>query len=404
MLNNTLSENLMSTQDPIVIVAAKRTPMGGFMGGLSAVSATTLGATAIRGAMAAANLFNDQVDEVIMGCVLPAGLKQAPARQAALEADLALSTACTTINKVCGSGMKAAMQAHDALLAGSIDVAVAGGMESMTNAPHLLPQGRAGIKMGQGLVLDHMMTDGLENAYDGIAMGCFAQATADESAFTREDMDAYAIRSLARANAAIADGAFVNEIAPVTIKSRRGDSVFDIDEQPGNARPDKIPSLRPAFKKDGTITAANSSSISDGAAALVMMKLSTAQKQGLTPLCKIVAHATNAQKPAEFTVAPVGAMQKVMAKANWTAADVDLFEINEAFAMVTMLGIKALDLDVEKVNVNGGACALGHPLGASGARIMVTLIHALKNRGLSKGVASLCIGGGEATAIAIEMM
>jgi acetyl-CoA C-acetyltransferase len=394
----------MSTQDPIVIVAAKRTPMGGFMGGLSAVSATTLGATAIRGAMAAANLSNDQVDEVIMGCVLPAGLKQAPARQAALEADLALSTACTTINKVCGSGMKAAMQAHDAILAGSIDVAVAGGMESMTNAPHLLPQGRAGIKMGQGLVLDHMMTDGLENAYDGIAMGCFAQATADESAFTREDMDAYAIRSLARANAAIADGAFVNEIAPVTIKSRRGDSVFDIDEQPGNARPDKIPSLRPAFKKDGTITAANSSSISDGAAALVMMKLSTAQKQGLTPLCKIVAHATNAQKPAEFTVAPVGAMQKVMAKANWTAADVDLFEINEAFAMVTMLGIKALDLDVEKVNVNGGACALGHPLGASGARIMVTLIHALKNRGLSKGVASLCIGGGEATAIAIEMM
>ncbi len=394
----------MSTQDPIVIVAAKRTPMGGFMGGLSAVSATTLGATAIRGAMQAANLSNDQVDEVIMGCVLPAGLKQAPARQAALEADLDLSTACTTINKVCGSGMKAAMQAHDALLAGSIDVAIAGGMESMTNAPHLLPKGRSGIKMGHGQVLDHMMTDGLENAYDGIAMGCFAQETADESAFSREDMDAYAIRSLARANAAIADGAFVNEIAPVTIKSRRGDSVFDIDEQPGNARPDKIPSLRPAFKKDGTITAANSSSISDGAAALVMMKLSEAQKRGLTPLCKIVAHATHAQKPAEFTVAPVGAMKKVLAKANWTAADVDLFEINEAFAMVTMLGIKALELDVEKVNVNGGACALGHPLGASGARIMVTLIHALKNKGLSKGLASLCIGGGEATAIAVEMM
>ena len=258
--------------------------------------------------------------------------------------------------------------------------------------------------MGHGQVLDHMMTDGLENAYDGVAMGCFAQETADQSAFSREDMDAYAIRSLERANAAIASGAFVNEIAPVTIKSRRGDSVFDIDEQPGNARPDKIPSLRPAFKKDGTITAANSSSISDGAAALVMMKLSEAKKRGLTPLCKIVAHATNSQKPAEFTVAPVGAMQKVLAKANWTAADVDLFEINEAFAMVTMLGIKALDLDVEKVNVNGGACALGHPLGASGARIMVTLIHALKNRGLSKGLASLCIGGGEATAIAIEMM
>ncbi|WP_085299874.1 acetyl-CoA C-acyltransferase [Cognaticolwellia mytili] len=394
----------MSTQDPIVIVAAKRTPMGGFMGGLSAVSATTLGATAIRGAMQAANLSNDQVDEVIMGCVLPAGLKQAPARQAALEADLDLATACTTINKVCGSGMKAAMQAHDALLADSIDVAIAGGMESMTNAPHLLPKGRSGIKMGHGQVLDHMMTDGLENAYDGIAMGCFAQETADESAFTREDMDAYAIRSLARANAAIADGSFTNEITPVTIKSRRGDSVFDIDEQPGNARPDKIPSLRPAFKKDGTITAANSSSISDGAAALVMMKLSEAQKRGLTPLCKIVAHAMHAQKPAEFTVAPVGAMQKVLAKANWTTADVDLFEINEAFAMVTMLGIKELDLDVAKVNVNGGACALGHPLGASGARIMVTLIHALKNKGLSKGLASLCIGGGEATAIAVEMM
>jgi acetyl-CoA C-acetyltransferase len=394
----------MSTQDPIVIVAAKRTPMGGFMGGLSAVSATTLGATAIRGAMVAANLSNDQVDEVIMGCVLPAGLKQAPARQAALEADLDLSTTCTTINKVCGSGMKAAMQAHDALLAGSIDVAIAGGMESMTNAPHLLPSGRAGIKMGHGQVLDHMMTDGLENAYDGIAMGCFAQATADKSAFTREDMDAYAIRSLARANTAIADGAFVNEISPVTIKSRRGDSVFAIDEQPGNARPDKIPSLRPAFKKDGTITAANSSSISDGAAALVMMKLSAAKKRGLTPLCKIVAHAMHAQKPAEFTVAPVGAMKKVLAKANWTTADVDLFEINEAFAMVTMLGIKELELDVTKVNVNGGACALGHPLGASGARIMVTLIHALKNRGLSKGLAALCIGGGEATAIAVEMM
>lgn len=394
----------MSTQDPIVIVAAKRTPMGGFMGGLSAVSATTLGATAIRGAMDGAKLSNDQVDEVIMGCVLPAGLKQAPARQAALEAELDLTTACTTINKVCGSGMKAAMQAHDALLAGSIDVAIAGGMESMTNAPHLLPNGRSGIKMGHGQVLDHMMTDGLENAYDGVAMGCFAQATADESAFTREEMDAYAIRSLERANTAIADGAFVNEISPVTIKSRRGDSVFEIDEQPGNARPDKIPSLRPAFKKDGTITAANSSSISDGAAALVMMKLSEAQKRGLTPLCKIVAHAMHAQKPAEFTVAPVGAMKKVLAKANWTTADVDLFEINEAFAMVTMLGIKALDLDVNKVNVNGGACALGHPLGASGARIMVTLIHALKNRGLSKGLASLCIGGGEATAIAVEMM
>ncbi len=394
----------MSTQDPIVIVSASRTPMGGFMGGLSAVSSPDLGATAIRGALAAANIANDQVDEVIMGCVLPAGLKQAPARQAALSADLALSTVCTTINKVCGSGMKAAMQAHDALMAGSIDVAVAGGMESMTNAPHLLPKGRSGIKMGHGQILDHMMTDGLENAYDGIAMGCFAQETADEASFTREDMDEYAIRSLSRANAAIAAGAFESEISPVTIKSRRGDSVFSVDEQPGNARPDKIPSLRAAFKKGGTITAANSSSISDGAAALVMMKQSEAEKRGLTPLCKIVAHATHAQKPAEFTVAPVGAMNKVLAKANWTTADVDLWEINEAFAMVTMLAIKELALDIEKVNVNGGACALGHPLGASGARIMVTLVHALKNKGLSKGLASLCIGGGEATAIAVEML
>lgn len=394
----------MSTVDPIVIVSAKRTPMGGFMGGLSSVAAPNLGATAIRAALDDAKLENDQVDEVIMGCVLPAGLKQAPARQAALAADLDLSTVCTTINKVCGSGMKAAMQAHDALMAGSIDVAIAGGMESMTNAPHLLPSGRTGIKMGHGQVLDHMMTDGLENAYDGIAMGCFAQGTADANSFTREEMDEYAIRSLSRANAAIESGAFINEIAPVTIKSRRGDSVFEIDEQPGNARPDKIPSLRAAFKKGGTITAANSSSISDGAAALVMMKLSEAQKRGLTPLCKVIAHATHAQKPEEFTVAPVGAMKKVLEKANWTTADVDLFEINEAFAMVTMLGMKALELDAEKVNVNGGACALGHPLGASGARIMVTLIHALKNKGLSKGLASLCIGGGEATAIAVEML
>jgi len=394
----------MSNTDPIVIVAATRTPMGGFMGGLSAVTAPSLGATAIRGALEAANLATDQVDEVIMGCVLPAGLKQAPARQAALAANLDLSTVCTTINKVCGSGMKAAMQAHDALFAGSIEVAIAGGMESMTNAPHILPKGRSGIKMGHGQIFDHMMTDGLENAYDGIAMGCFAQETADDAGFTREAMDDYALRSLSRANAAIDSGAFNNEICPVTIKSRRGESEFAIDEQPGNARPEKIPSLRAAFKKDGTITAANASSISDGAAALVMMKKSTAEKRGLTPLCKVVAHATHAQKPAEFTVAPVGAMNKVLEKANWSATDVDLWEINEAFAMVTMLAIKELELDDSKVNINGGACALGHPLGASGARIMVTLIHALKNKGLSKGLASLCIGGGEATAIAIEML
>jgi len=394
----------MSANDPIVIVSAMRTPMGGFMGSLSDVPSPTLGATAIAAAVEAANLEKDQIDEVIMGCVLPAGLKQAPARQAALGADLALSTVCTTINKVCGSGMKAAMMAHDSLAVGAIDVAVAGGMESMTNAPYMLPKGRQGMRMGHGQVLDHMMMDGLENAYDGKAMGCFAQDTADESGFTREDMDKFALTSLERANTAIETGAFANEIAPVTVKTRRGDVVVDTDEQPGNARPDKIPSLRAAFKKDGTITAANSSSISDGAAALVMMKQSEAEKRGLTPLCKIVAHATHAQKPEDFTVAPVGAMNKLLDKAGWSVSDVDLFEINEAFAMVTMLAIKEMSLDSNKVNVNGGACALGHPIGASGARIMVTLIHALKNRGLSKGVASLCIGGGEATAVALELI
>jgi acetyl-CoA C-acetyltransferase len=394
----------MSSLDPIVIVSAVRTPMGGFGGCLSPVTAPELGASAIKGAIAQANLANDQVDEVIMGCVLPAGLKQAPARQAAIGADLSLSTVCTTINKVCGSGMKAAMQAHDSLLAGSIDVAIAGGMESMSNAPYILPKVRTGLRMGHGEVIDHMMLDGLENAYDGISMGCFAQETADKADFTREAMDEFALRSLSRANQAIDSGAFKNEITAVAVVNRRKETIIDTDEQPGNARPDKIPSLRAAFKKDGTITAANSSSISDGAAALVMMKLSEAQKRGLSPLCKIVAHATHAQAPAEFTVAPVGAMTKVLAKANWQIMDVDLFEINEAFAMVTMLAIKNMSLDINKVNIHGGACALGHPLGASGARIMVTLIHALKNKGLSKGVASLCIGGGEATAIALEIL
>jgi acetyl-CoA C-acetyltransferase len=394
----------MSLSDPIVIVSAVRTPMGGFGGCLSPVTTPELGATAIKAAIHEADLASDQVDELIMGCVLPAGLKQAPARQAAIAADLSLSTVCTTINKVCGSGMKAAMQAHDALLAGSIDVAIAGGMESMSNAPYILPKVRTGLRMGHGQVIDHMMQDGLENAYDGISMGCFAQDTADEADFSREAMDEFAIRSLSRANQAIESGAFKSEIAPITVVNRRKETVIDTDEQPGNARPDKIPSLRAAFKKDGTITAANSSSISDGAAALVMMKLSEAEKRGLSPLCKVVAHATHAQAPAEFTVAPVGAMNKLLDKAGWTTSDVDLFEINEAFAMVTMLAVKNLSLDINKVNVNGGACALGHPLGASGARIMVTLIHALKNKGLSKGVASLCIGGGEATAIALEML
>lgn len=394
----------MSALDPVVIVSAARTPMGGFMGNLSDVTAPQLGATAIRAALGHAGIENDQIDEVIMGCVLPAGLKQAPARQAALGADLALSTVCTTINKVCGSGMKAAMFAHDAIAAGAIDVAVAGGMESMSNAPYILPKARGGMRMGHGQVLDHMMLDGLENAYDGVAMGCFAQDTADDAGFTREDMDGFALRSLERATAAIDSGAFNDEVAPVTVKTRRGEVLVDTDEQPGNARPDKIPSLRAAFKKDGTITAANSSSISDGAAALVLMKLSEAEKRGLTPLCKVVGHATHAQEPAEFTVAPVGAMKKLLSKISWTTADVDLYEINEAFAMVTMLAVKELELDINKVNIHGGACALGHPIGASGARLIVTLIHALKNKGLSKGVASLCIGGGEATAIAVEML
>jgi acetyl-CoA C-acetyltransferase len=394
----------MSTTDAIVIVSATRTPMGGFMGSLSDAQATELGATAIRAAVAQANVGSDQIDEVIMGCVLPAGLKQAPARQAALGAELALSTVCTTINKVCGSGMKAAMFAYDSLMAGTIEVAVAGGMESMTNAPYLLDKARSGMRMGHGPVIDHMMLDGLENAYDGISMGCFAQETADNSGFTREQMDEFALRSLSRANAAIDSGAFKNEICSMTIKTRRGEVVVDTDEQPGNARPEKIPTLRPAFKKDGTVTAANSSSISDGAAALVMMRQSEAKKRGLTPLCKLVGHATFARKPEEFTIAPVGAMTKLLERINWSVNDVDLFEINEAFAMVTMLAVKELSLDIEKVNVNGGACALGHPLGASGARIMVTLIHALKNRGLNKGLASLCIGGGEATAVAIEML
>lgn len=394
----------MSNDNCVVIVSAVRTPMGGLQGGLSSVDAPSLGATAINAAVKKASLAEDQIDEVIMGCVLPAGLKQAPARQASLKAGLSLSTVCTTINKVCGSGMKAAMQAHDAILAGSINIAIAGGMESMSNAPYMLPKARTGMRMGHGQVIDHMMLDGLENAYDGISMGCFAQTTADEANFSREEMDAFAIRSLTRANTAIESGAFKAEVTPVIVKSRKGDIIFDTDEQPGNARPDKIPSLRPAFKKDGTITAANSSSISDGAAALVLMTKAEADKQGLTPLCKIVAHATHGQEPEDFTVAPVGAITKVLDKSGWTTDDVDLFEINEAFAMVTMLAVKEFSLDVEKVNVNGGACALGHPLGASGARIMVTLIHALKNKGLSKGVASLCIGGGEATAIALEML
>ena len=390
--------------DNIVIVAAKRTAMGGFMGGLSDVDATVLGATAIKAAIEQAGISGDKVSEVIMGNVLPAGLGQAPARQATLKAGLPLTAGATTINKVCGSGLKAVMLASDLLKAGSADVVVAGGMESMTNAPYILPKARAGYRMGHGEIKDHMMLDGLENAYDGKAMGCFAQSTADEKGITREQMDAFAVQSTTRAQQAIASGAFTAEIAPVTFQTRKGEMTFSVDEQPGNAKIDKIPSLRPAFAKDGTITAANSSSISDGAAALVLMRESDAKAQGAKPLARVVAHATNSMEPALFTVAPVGAMQKVLQKAGWDKQQVDLWEINEAFAMVTMLAINELGLDESKVNVNGGACALGHPIGASGARILVTLIHALRNRGLSKGVASLCIGGGEAVALAVEVL
>ncbi|PKM19422.1 MAG: acetyl-CoA C-acyltransferase [Gammaproteobacteria bacterium HGW-Gammaproteobacteria-15] len=390
--------------DNIVIVAATRTAMGGFMGGLTDVDATVLGATAIKAALEQAGLSGDKVSEVIMGNVLPAGLGQAPARQATLKAGLPLSAGATTINKVCGSGLKAVMLASDLLKAGSADVVVAGGMESMSNAPYLLPKARSGYRMGHGEIKDHMMLDGLENAYDGKAMGCFAQGTADEKGITREQMDAFAVQSTTRAQQAIASGAFKNEITPLTFQTRKGEMTFAIDEQPGNAKIDKIPSLRPAFAKDGTITAANSSSISDGAAALVLMRESDAKAQGAKPLARVVAHATNSMEPALFTIAPVGAMQKVLQKAGWDKQQVDLWEINEAFAMVTMLAINELGLDESKVNVNGGACALGHPIGASGARILVTLIHALRNRGLSKGVASLCIGGGEAVALAVEVL
>ena len=390
--------------DNIVIVAATRTAMGGFMGGLTDVDATVLGATAIKAALEQAGIGGDKVSEVIMGNVLPAGLGQAPARQATLKAGLPLSAGATTINKVCGSGLKAVMLASDLLKAGSADVVVAGGMESMSNAPYLLPKARSGYRMGHGEIKDHMMLDGLENAYDGKAMGCFAQGTADEKGITREQMDAFAVQSTTRAQQAIASGAFANEITPVTFQTRKGEMTFAVDEQPGNAKIDKIPSLRPAFAKDGTITAANSSSISDGAAALVLMRESDAKAQGAKPLARVVAHATNSMEPALFTVAPVGAMQKVLQKAGWDKQQVDLWEINEAFAMVTMLAINELGLDESKVNVNGGACALGHPIGASGARILVTLIHALRNRGLSKGVASLCIGGGEAVALAVEVL
>ncbi|MFB2636605.1 acetyl-CoA C-acyltransferase [Shewanella bicestrii] len=396
----------MSTEQfnqEIVIVSAKRTPMGGFQGSLSGVTSPSLAATAIKALLADTQVEGDKVDEVLMGCVLPAGLGQAPARQATLGAGLPLSVGATTVNKVCGSGMKTVMLAHDLLKAGSAKLVVAGGMESMSQAPYLLDKARSGMRMGHGKVLDHMFLDGLEDAYTGGAMGTFAQKTADEYGLTREQMDAFALSSLEKANAAIQSGAFKAEIVPVTVSDRRGDVTIDTDEQPGNARPEKIPALRPAFAKDGTITAANSSSISDGAAALMLTTRANAEQLGLTVLATIKGHTTHAQEPSLFTTAPVGAMAKLLSNVGWSKDEVDLFEINEAFAMVTMLAVSELGLDMAKVNVNGGACALGHPIGCSGARLLVTLIHALKARGLKRGVASLCIGGGEATAMAIEV-
>jgi acetyl-CoA C-acetyltransferase len=378
--------------------------MGGLQGSLSTIPATELGSIAISAAVERASLTGDDVDEVIMGCVLPAGLGQNPARQAALGAGLADSRGATTINKVCGSGMQAAMFAFDQIRAGTNQIMVAGGMESMTNAPHLLPSGRSGIKLGHGEVKDHMFVDGLEDAYTGSIMGVYAQATADQYGLTREAMDNFAIESLNRANKAIAEGSLEAEIVPVTVKSRKGETVVDVDEQPGNARPDKIPGLRPAFKKDGTITAANSSSISDGASALVLTSAGEAEKRGIKPLARIVAHARNSQAPEDFTLAPVGAVRNVLEKAGWNKDDVDLFELNEAFAMVTMLAMQELDLDHASVNVHGGACAQGHPLGSTGSRIIVTLIHALQKYGKQRGVASLCIGGGEAVAVAVELV
>jgi acetyl-CoA C-acetyltransferase len=388
----------------IVITGAVRTPMGGFQGALSAASAVQLGAAAVSAAVARSQLAGDDIDEVLMGCVLPAGQGQAPARQAALGGGLPLATGCTTINKMCGSGMKATMLAHDLLRAGTNRVMLAGGLESMSNAPYLLTGARGGMRMGHGQVYDHMFLDGLEDAYDkGKLMGVFAENTADRYGFTRAQQDEFAITSLRRAQAAIDSGAFVDEITAVQLQTRKGEITVDTDEQPFNANIDKIPQLRPAFRADGTVTAANSSSISDGAAALVLMPESEAERRGVRPMAVIRAHATHAQEPAWFTTAPVGAIKKVLEAANWSTDEVDLYEINEAFAVVTMAAMADLGLDHEKVNVNGGACALGHPIGASGARIIVTLIHALQRRGLKKGIAGLCIGGGEATALALEL-
>jgi len=388
----------------IVIAGSARTPMGGMMGSLSSVRSPELGAVSIKAAIERAGLQPADVQEVIMGCVLPAGLGQAPARQASRAAGIPDSSGCTTINKMCGSGMQAVIMAHDQIKAGTNRIMIAGGMENMSQAPYLLPKARGGMRMGHGQVIDSMFLDGLEDAYEGGLMGVFAQRTADKFNITREAMDEFAIGSLQKALAAIENGWFRDEIVPVTVSGRGGDTQVDIDEQPGNAKPEKIPQLKPAFAKDGSVTAANSSSISDGASALVLTTAEEAQNRGLSPQARIAAHATHAQLPAEFTLAPIGSIEKVLRKAGWTLDDVDLFEINEAFAVVTLAAINELKLPAERVNVHGGACALGHPIGSSGSRIIITLINALKQRGLKRGVASLCIGGGEATAVAVELI
>ena len=388
----------------IVIAAAKRTAIGSFLGQFNGVPTPTLGSAAISAALAQSGVAAGDVSEVIMGCVLPANLGQAPARQAALAAGLPISTGATTLNKVCGSGMKAIMLGHDLIKAGSASIVVAGGMESMSNAPHMLPNSRTGNRYGNFQAVDHMAWDGLTNPYDGQAMGVFAEATVSKFGFTREEQDAYAIESVKRAQAAQANGAFNDEIVPVKVSGRKGEVEHAMDEQPGKSDIAKIPTLRPAFKKDGSVTAASSSSISDGAAAVVLLSADDAAKRGVQPLARIVAHATFSQEPEWFTTAPLGAIGKVLEKAGWSVADVDLFEINEAFAVVAMAPIREMGIPHGKVNVNGGACALGHPIGASGARLVVTLVNALRTRGLKRGVASLCIGGGEATAIAIELI
>ena len=395
----------MTAVDPIVIVSTARTPMGGFQGDFASVPAAHLGSAAIKAAVARADIAPEDVEEVAFGNVLSAGQGQAPARQAALGAGLPLSATCTTLNKMCGSGMKAAMYAHDMLVAGSAEVIVAGGMESMSNAPYLMPKAREGLRMGHAEMKDHMFFDGLEDAYDkGRLMGTFAEDCAESFQFTREAQDDYAFASLDRAIAAIEGGKFDSEVTPVTLKTRSGDAQITTDEQPAKAKRDKIRALRPAFRKDGTVTAANSSSISDGAAAIVMMRASEAEKRGLTPLARMVGHVSFADKPGLFPTAPIGSLTKLSEKTGWALSDVDLYEINEAFAVVPMAAMHALDLPHDKVNIHGGACALGHPIGASAARIMVTLIGALQANDMKRGIASVCIGGGEATAVALEMM